>query len=134
MMTNLRWLSWAVARHFRQKGLDVRIASIRLGNAAIDGEVTGKNWKMALEIKTPNDDVVRGLGQLSEALANGYDSAALITTMRNAKRIKSPVFDKLDLTLLGVDSKGVVHQVYPTYSSMSADGRTIREPATHNIR
>jgi len=134
-MTNLRWLSWMIARHFRQKGLIVRIASIRLGNAAIDGEVTGKNWKMALEIKTPDDDIVRGLGQLSEALANGYNSAALVTTLRNTKRIKSPVFDKLGLTLLEVDSKGIVHQVYPTYSSVSAEhGRTIRKPATHNIR
>jgi hypothetical protein len=41
--------------------------SIKLGNVAIDGEVEGKGWKMALELKTPMDDVTRGIGQLSEA-------------------------------------------------------------------
>lgn len=33
----------------------------------------------------------------------------------NAKRIEPAVFDRLGLVLLGVDSKGSVHQVYPTY-------------------
>jgi len=114
-MTNLRWLKWAIARHFRRKGLKTRFASIRVGNAAIDGEVIGRGWKMALEIKTPNDDIVRGLGQLAEALAHGYDSAILVTTIRKTKRIKSPSFNMLGLVLLGVDSKGDVKQVYPAH-------------------
>ena len=37
---------------------------------------------MAVEIKTPNDDLTRGLGQLAEALAYGYDKAALITSLK----------------------------------------------------
>jgi hypothetical protein len=77
-MTNLRWLKWAIARHFRQKGLKVHLASIRLGNVAIDGEVEGKGWKMALEIKTPRDDITRGIGQLAEALAYGYNQVAFV--------------------------------------------------------
>jgi hypothetical protein len=73
---------------------------------------------MAVEIKTPNDDVTRGLGQLAEALAYGYDRAALITTLQNAHKIKTRVFRKLGFTLLGIDSTGTIHQVYPeTYES-----------------
>lgn len=116
-MTNLRWLKWAVAKHFRSKGLQVHMRSIKLGNVAIDGEVQGKGWKMALELKTPRDDVTRGIGQLSEALAYGYDQVAMVTTLRAAKDIDSKVFDKLGLILLGVDSSGHVQQVYPTYAA-----------------
>lgn len=116
-MTNLRWLQWAITRHFRDKGLQVQMRSIRLGNVAIDGEVVGKGWKMALELKTPRDDITRGIGQLSEALAFGYNQAAMVTTMRAARDIDSKVFDKLGLVLLGVDSKGNVEQVYPSYAS-----------------
>jgi hypothetical protein len=90
--------------------------SIRLGNVAIDGEVEGKGWKMALELKTPRDDVTRGIGQLAEALAYGYDRAAMVTTLRAARDVDSKVFDKLGLILLGVDSKGDVKQVCPTYT------------------
>jgi hypothetical protein len=92
------------------------MCSIKLGNVAIDGEVIGKCWRMALELKTPQDDITRGIGQLSEALAYGYDQVAMVTTMRAARDIDSKVFDKLGLVLLGVDSKGGVKQVYPTYA------------------
>jgi hypothetical protein len=91
--------------------------SIKLGNVAIDGEVEGKGWRMALELKTPQDDITRGIGQLAEALSYGYNQAALVTTLRAAKHIDSRVFDRLGLVLLGFDSKGVVRQVYPTYAS-----------------
>ncbi len=110
-MTNLRWMKWAISRHFRQEGLQVHLASIRLGNTAIDGEVIGDGWKMGLELKTPNDDITRGIGQLSEALAYGYSRAALVTTLHNAKYIDRVVFDKFGFILLGIDSKGEVHQV-----------------------
>ena len=72
---------------------------------------------MALELKTPRDDITRGIGQLAEALAFGYNQVAVVTTLRSAKHIDSTVFDKLGLVLLGVDSKGNVKQVYPTYAS-----------------
>ena len=116
-MTNEKWLKWAISRHFRQQGLAVRMTAVKVGNAAIDGEVEGHGWKMALEIKSTHDDIVRGLGQLAEALAHGYTSVALVTSVKNAKRIRSDVFDRLGIVLLGIDSKGAVHQVYPTYTS-----------------
>jgi hypothetical protein len=115
-MTNVRWLKWVINKHFRQKSLKVHLASIRLGNVAIDGEVEGKGCKMALEIKTPGDDITRGIGQLAEALAYGYNQVAFVTTLRTAKKIDPAVFDKLGLVLLGIDSKGNVQQVYPTYA------------------
>jgi hypothetical protein len=91
--------------------------SIKLGNVMIDGEVEGKGWRMALELKTPRDDVTRGLGQLAEALAYGYNQAAMVTTMQTAKKINPAAFDKHGFILLGVDSKGHVQQVYPTYAT-----------------
>lgn len=112
-MTNLRWLTWAVTRHFRSQGLQVQIRSIRLGNVAIDGEVLADDWKMAIELKTPRDDITRGIGQLAESLAYGYDKAAMITTLRTARHIDSKVFQKFGLILLGVDSRGCVRAVLP---------------------
>jgi hypothetical protein len=112
-----RFLAWAIRRHFREKGFKVRITRIRLGNTEIDGEVEGKGWKMAVEIKTPGDDLTRGLGQLAEASVFGYKTCALVTTLRKAKRIDARAFDRLGLVLLGVDSKGQVQEVYPTYAA-----------------
>jgi hypothetical protein len=90
--------------------------SIKLGNVAIDGEVEGPGWKMTLELKTPTDDITRGIGQLAEALAYGYNQVALVTTLCNAKKIDPAVFDRLGMVLLGIDSKGNVQQVYPSYA------------------
>ena len=120
-MTNLRWLRWATARYFRHQGLNIRLASIRLGNTAIDGEVLGDGWKMALELKTPNDDIARGLGQLTEALAYGYDRAALVTTLRNAKLIDERVFVRFGIILMGIDSKGSFHQIHPHTGNIASD-------------
>jgi len=111
-----RFLAWAIRRHFREKGFKNRIARIKLGNTEIDAEVEGKGWKMALEIKTPGDDLTRGLGQVGEALAFGYDRAAIVTSLKRAKRANPALFVRLGLVLLGVDSKGEV-QVYPTYAA-----------------
>jgi len=86
-LTNERWLRWAIARHFRQKAYKVNMKPVKVGNAAVDGEVTGEHWKMTLEIKSGHDDVIRGLGQLSAALAHGYNSAALIVSLRHAKKL-----------------------------------------------
>lgn len=65
---------------------------VRTGNAIIDGEVLGRNWKLALEIKSGRDDVIRGIGQLTEALSHDYTSAALVTSVRNARRLDKSVF------------------------------------------
>jgi hypothetical protein len=99
-----------VKRHYKSLGYGVKIARIRLGNTEIDGEAVGLDGgKIAIEIKTPSDDLARGLGQLAEALAFGYRQAVLVTTMRKAKRIMSPVFSMPGFTVLAVDSKGNVH-------------------------
>ena len=82
----------------------------------IDGEVIGDGWKMAIELKTPRDDITRGIGQLAEASAYGYSKAAMVTTLRTAKMIDLAVFEKLGLVLLGVNSKGNIQQVYPSYA------------------
>jgi hypothetical protein len=84
------------------------LCSIRLGNTAIDGEVICDGYRIALEIKTPRDDVTRGLGQLTEAIAYGYDKAALVTTMNKARKIHRAVFAKTGFTLLAVNSSGDV--------------------------
>jgi hypothetical protein len=112
-MTNERWLRWAIARHFREKGFTVSMKPVKVGNAAIDGEVIGEHWKMALEVKSGHDDIVRGLGQLSEALAHGCDSVALIVSLRHAKKLNQTIFSKHNIVVLGVDSKAQIHQVYP---------------------
>lgn len=87
---------------------------VKVGNAVIDGEVTGQHWRMALEVKSGHDDVIRGLGQLSEALAHGYDSAALVVSLQHAHRLNPAVFKKYNMAALGLDSKAQVHQVYPS--------------------
>ena len=112
-MTNERWLRWAIARHFRQKGYKVNMKPVKVGNAAVDGEVTGEHWKMALEIKSGHDDVIRGLGQLSSGLAHSYNSSALVVSLRHAKKLNPTTFNKRNIVVLGVDSKAKIHQVYP---------------------
>lgn len=107
-MTNLRWLKWKIIKYFRDQGLQVHMHSIRLDNTAIDGEIIGTGYRIALEIKTPKDDVTRGLGQLTEALAFGYDRAVLVTTSSKAKKINCTVFAKTGFILLVVNSKGDV--------------------------
>ena len=112
-MTNERWLKWAIARHFRQKGFEVDMKHVKVGNGAVDGEVWNDSWKLGLEIKSGHDDIIRGLGQLAEAKAAGYDTVALVTSLRTAEHIDPTVFNNLGFVLLGVNSKGRVRQVYP---------------------
>jgi len=111
-----RFLKRAVKRYYRSLGYGIRIARIRLGNCEIDGEAVGLDGKkIAIEIKTPSDDLARGLGQLAEALASGYSQAVLVTTLRKARRIESPIFRLPEFTILAVDSKGNVQAMpHPT--------------------
>lgn len=71
-MTNERWLRWAIQRHFRVQGYIVNMKGVRVGNSIIDGEAENGVERIALEIKSGRDDIIRGIGQLSEALAVGY--------------------------------------------------------------
>jgi len=94
---------------------------IRLGNTEVDGEATGPQGdRIAIEIKTPRDDLARGIGQLAEALAFDYHKAVLVTTLRNAKKIDDRVFKKFDFLLIGIDSTGKIR-----YSPFAADGNEI---------
>jgi hypothetical protein len=106
------FLKRAIKKHFEGLGFKVSIKRIKLGNSEIDGEATSQNGtKIAIEVKTYSDDVVRGLGQLCEALAFGYDKAFLVTTIRKAKKIDKATFKYFGLKLVGVDSKGKIHEI-----------------------
>ena len=48
------------------------------------------------------------MGQLTEAIAYGYDKAALVTTLNKAKKINRTVFVKSGFILLAADSKGKI--------------------------
>jgi len=106
------FLKRAVKKHFKALGYTVRMRRIRLGNAEIDGEALGVDGKrIAIEVKTMTDDVVRGIGQIAEASAFSYDQVVLVTTLRHAKKIDMTVFRYYGWNLLGVDAKGEVHKI-----------------------
>lgn len=65
----------------------------RVGNAMVDGVAIGpEQERIAIEVKSPRDDIVRGIGQCFEALAAGYTRAVLVTTLRVAKRLRNSFF------------------------------------------
>lgn len=61
---------------------------------------------MAVELKSDKDDILRGLGQLLEALAHGYDMALLVTSQNRAESLDKKVFQASGLGLAAVNSKG----------------------------
>lgn len=110
-MTNERWLKWAVARYYREHGFRVVMKPARAGNAMVDGVVLSpEGERIAIEVKSPSDDIVRGVGQCFEALAAGYSRAVLVTTLRVAKKLKKRVFQRRRFKLLGVDAKARIHR------------------------
>jgi len=85
---------------------------IRLGNTEVDGEAIGPQGdRIAIEIKTPRDDLARGIGQIAEALAFGYNKAVLVTTLKNTRTIDDSVFKRFRFGLIGVDSHGNIRLV-----------------------
>jgi len=113
-LTNERWLKWAVARYYRSVGYKVSMKPARVGNAMVDGVAIGpEHERIAIEVKSPRDDIVRGIGQCFEALAAGYTRAVLVTTLRVAKRLRKRVFQRRGLRLLGVDAKARMHRYDP---------------------
>jgi hypothetical protein len=110
-LTNERWLKWAVARYYRSLGYNVSMKPARAGNAMVDGIAIGHyGERIAIEVKSPADDIIRGVGQCFEALAAGYSRAVLVTTLRVAKKLKKHVFQQRGFKLLGVDAKARVHR------------------------
>ena len=65
---------------------------------------------LVIEVKTPSDGVIRGVGQCFEALAAGYSRAVLVTTLRVGKKLKKRVFQRRRFKLLGVDAKARIHR------------------------
>ncbi len=62
-------MKWAIARHYRRMGYRVLMRPLRAGNAMLDGLAIGpEGERVAIEIKTPRDDIIRGIGQCFEAL------------------------------------------------------------------
>jgi len=110
-MTNERWLKWAVARYYRSLGYKVSMKPAHVGNAMVDGvAVSPEGERIAIEVKSPRDDIVRGIGQCFEALAAGYSRGVLVTTLRVAKRLRKRVFHHRRLRLIGVDAKARIHR------------------------
>ena len=113
-LTNERWLKWAVARYYPSVGYKVSMKPARVGNAMVDRVAIGpEQERIAIEVKSPRDDIVRGVGQCFEALAAGYTRAVLVTTLRVAKRLRKRVFQRRGLRLLGVDAKARIHRCDP---------------------
>ncbi|MGA2239841.1 MAG: hypothetical protein ABSG74_11580 [Candidatus Bathyarchaeia archaeon] len=110
-MTNERWLKWAIARHYRSIGYKVSMKPARAGNAMADGvALSPEGERIAIEIKSPSDDIIRGVGQCFEALAAGYSRAVLVTTLRVGRKLKKRVFQRRRFKLLGVDAKARIHR------------------------
>ena len=82
-----------------------------VGNAMVEGvAVTGDGERIAIEVKSPRDDIIRGIGQCFEALAAGYNRAVLVTTLRVAKKLRKRVFQRRNLKLIGVDARARIHR------------------------
>lgn len=98
----------SVTKHYLNEGARPYFprGGIRCGNCLIDGEVRFKVWRMAVELKSDKDDVLRGLGQLLEALAHGYDMALLVTSQNRAESLDLKVFQAAGIGLAAVNSKG----------------------------
>jgi hypothetical protein len=83
----------------------------RVGNALVDGvAVTDSGERIAIEVKSPRDGIMRGIGQCAEALAAGYSRAILVTTLRVAKKLRKRVFQRRNLKLIGVDARARVYR------------------------
>jgi hypothetical protein len=113
-MTNERWLKWAIARYYRSHGYKVTMKPARAGNAMIDGvAISPDGERIAIEVKSPHDDIVRGIGQCFEAVSADYASSVLVTTLRIARGLRKSAFERGEATLLGVDSKARIHRYDP---------------------
>jgi len=80
----------------------------------VDGVAIGlEGERIAIEVKSPRDDIVRGIGQCYEALTAGYSRAVLVTTLRVARKLRKRVFRRRDIKLVGVDAKAPIHRYDP---------------------
>jgi len=85
--------------------------SARAGNALVDGLAVGpEGERIAIEVKSPRDDIIRGVGQCYEAFCAGYTRAVLVTTLRTARKLRKRVFQRRGIRLIGVDAKARIHR------------------------
>ncbi len=83
----------------------------RVGNAMVDGvAVSPDGERIAIEVKSPRDDIVRGIGQCYEAACTGYNRAVLVTTLRVARKLKKRAFQRRRIRLIGIDAKARIHR------------------------
>jgi len=72
-VTNERWLKLTVARHYRSHDYKVSMKPVRTGNAMVVGIALGPDGdRIAIEVKSPSDDIIRGIRQCYEAICAGY--------------------------------------------------------------
>lgn len=103
------FLRRAVKQFYKGQGYRVNFSkSIHVGNSMIDGEAVREPYRVAIELKSDRDDVLRGLGQLLEALAHGYNQALLVTSQQRVKRLDTKVFMNSGIGLGAVNSKSEV--------------------------
>jgi hypothetical protein len=80
----------------------------------VDGVAISPHWeRVAIEVKSPGDDLVRGVGQCYEAVCAGYSRVVLVTTLRVAERLRKRVFQRRGIKLIGVDAKARMHRYDP---------------------
>jgi len=110
-LTNEKWLKWAVARYYRSHGYKVSMRPARACNAMVDGLAVGpEGERIAIEVKSPRDDIIRGIGQCYEAICAGYSRAVLVTTLRIARKLRKRAFQRRGIRLVGVDAKAQIHR------------------------
>jgi hypothetical protein len=89
----------------------------------VDGLAIGpEGERVAIEVKSPRDDVIRGVDQCYEAACAGYTGAVLVTTLRIARKLRKRVFQRRGIRLIGVDAKARVHRY-------DVDGWRLLDPA-----
>ena len=112
MTSSTKFLMTRITRYYRLKGYEVQ-REVKLGNCAIDLIAINPRTKekIAIEVKGSGDDLIRGIGQLAEALAWGYDQAVLVTPLRETKTIALKVFKHFNTRLIGIDSRGVITRI-----------------------
>jgi hypothetical protein len=77
----------------------------------VDGLAVGpEGERIAIEVKSPRDDIIRGIGQCYEAICAGYSRALLVTTLRIAKKLRKRAFQRRGIRLVGVDAKARIHR------------------------
>jgi len=79
---------WAIRRHFKSLDPTAKFSYEQpYGNVRLDMVVECNGEKVAVEIKSRNDDAIRGLAELAVAKAYGYNSCMLVTTKKKGSSL-----------------------------------------------